>query len=359
MVDQPVEAPGAARPERHLQGIERQVGPQRARRLPADHEARADIHDEGDVDPAAVGLDVGQVGHPQAIRRRRPELAGDQIERPVARLVADRGPDARLAADHASQAELAHEPLDRAAGDRDPLALELRPDLVGAVHLAVLVPDPPDRDLQDLVSSPARRRRPADRGVVAARGDLQHPADRLDSPARLVLGDEPHGFGKRGSSSRAKKADAAFRISFARRSSRFSRSRSRIALALAAGDARPLAVVDGIPSQPLPQASPASSPASRRSTRSPPTPTGARPGAPAPAASPAHAARAGTSWLSSWLHPLKLRSLQETRGGSVITKWSRVPPREVGTVDSHAKIRGPIAPRVLIGEPTVKEGKPR
>src|SRR5215207_9320782 len=63
--------------------------------------------------------------------------------------------------------------------------------------------------------------------------------------------------------------------------------------------------------------SPASSPASSRSTRSPPTPTGARPGAPAPAASPAHAARAGTSWLSSWLHPLKLRSLQETRGDSL------------------------------------------
>ena len=161
MVDQPVEARGAACPERHLQGVERQVGPQRARRLPADDEARADIHDEGDVDPAAVGLDVRQVGHPQAIRGRGPELAGDQIERAVARLVADRGPDAGLAADDASESELAHQPLDGAASHRDPLALELRPDLVGAVHLAVLVPHPPDGDLQDLVPSPACRRWPA------------------------------------------------------------------------------------------------------------------------------------------------------------------------------------------------------
>src|SRR6266496_2213233 len=103
--------------------------------------------DEGDTDPAAGGLDGRQVGDPQAIRRRRPELASDQVERPITRLVADGGPDAGLPADHASKAELAHEPLDRAASHPDPLALELRPDLVGAVHPAVLVPHPPDGTL--------------------------------------------------------------------------------------------------------------------------------------------------------------------------------------------------------------------
>jgi hypothetical protein len=57
---------------------------------------------------------------------------------------------------------------------------------------------------------------------------MQNPADRLDSPALSVLFDEPHGFGKCGSSSSAKEVDAAFRISFGRRSSRFSRSNSRV-----------------------------------------------------------------------------------------------------------------------------------
>jgi hypothetical protein len=92
-----------------------------------------------------------EVGHPQPIRRRCPELAGDQIGRPGARLVTDRGPDTGLAPDHTSEAELAHQPLDGTPGDRDALTFQLGPDLVGPVDLAVLVPDPPDGDLQRVV----------------------------------------------------------------------------------------------------------------------------------------------------------------------------------------------------------------
>src|ERR1051326_6815593 len=66
-------------------------------------------------------------------------------------------------------------------------------------------------------------------GVVGGRGDLQRSADRLDSPALSVSANELHDFlGSRGSSSAAKKAEAAFRISLARRSSRTSRSSSAI-----------------------------------------------------------------------------------------------------------------------------------
>jgi hypothetical protein len=52
----------------------------------------------------------------------------------------------------------------------------------------------------------------------------EHPADRLDPELVAVFVDEPDYLGSRGSSSRAKKADAAFKISFARRNSAFSRS---------------------------------------------------------------------------------------------------------------------------------------
>ena len=58
----------------------------------------------------------------------------------------------------------------------------------------------------------------------------QHGADRLDPPAQPVadamvgvIGDEPHEDLVGRSSSAAKKADAALRISFARRNSAFSR----------------------------------------------------------------------------------------------------------------------------------------
>src|SRR5712691_7583209 len=52
--------------------------------------------------------------------------------------------------------------------------------------------------------------------------------DPLDPPALAVGADEAHDFGSRGSSSRAKKLAAAFKISLARLSSRFSRSNSLI-----------------------------------------------------------------------------------------------------------------------------------
>ncbi len=66
------------------------------------------------------------------------------------------------------------------------------------------------------------------RGVVRGRGDLKCLADRVDPPALPVRTDKAHDLGSRGSSSRAKKPAAAFRISLARRSSRLSRSNSAI-----------------------------------------------------------------------------------------------------------------------------------
>ncbi len=61
--------------------------------------------------------------------------------------------------------------------------------------------------------------------VVERSGDRQHPADRLDPVALAVLIDERHHhLGRRSSSAWAKNADALRRISFARLSSRTSRS---------------------------------------------------------------------------------------------------------------------------------------
>lgn len=59
----------------------------------------------------------------------------------------------------------------------------------------------------------------------------EHPADRLDPEPSPVSIDERDHHGKRGSSSRAKKLDAANKISLARFSSRFSRSNSLIRFA--------------------------------------------------------------------------------------------------------------------------------
>src|SRR5919198_139645 len=213
----PFQRKSPPRPERHLQRIERQVGSQRAGRLPADDEARAGVDDERHIHPAAVGLDVRQVGNPQPVRRRCPELAGDQVRGPAPGFLTESGPDVGLAADHAPNPRATHEPFDRAPGNRGAFPPELGPHFVSPVHTAMLLPDPPNRHLQLFVADPTGCGWPPDRGVVAARSDLHHPADRLDSPAGPVFGDERHGLGKRGASSRAKKTEAALSISLARR----------------------------------------------------------------------------------------------------------------------------------------------
>ena len=58
---------GASRKDRHLECVDGQVASQRVRHLPANDEATEDVDDEGDVDPARVGLDVGQVRHPETV----------------------------------------------------------------------------------------------------------------------------------------------------------------------------------------------------------------------------------------------------------------------------------------------------
>ena len=96
---------------------------------------------------------------------------------------------------------------------------------------------PPDLGQQLRIANHPVTGRAAFRGVVAARGDRaavlrQHPAGRLDpelptiDTVVAVLVDDLHERGDGRSSSAAKKADAVFKIAFARRSSRFSRSNS-------------------------------------------------------------------------------------------------------------------------------------
>jgi len=87
----------------------------------------------------------------------------------------------------------------------------------------VYIDDPSDVDsVTQFVRLPAALGGPRGR-----RSELQSTADRLD-PKRLsvVIDELGHRLGC-GSSSRAKKVEAAFKISFARHSSRFSRSSSR------------------------------------------------------------------------------------------------------------------------------------
>src|SRR5690606_3152752 len=127
-------------------------------------------------------------------------------------------------------AHLPHQTLDRTTGDADALAPQLLPYLLRAVDLLVGIPHALNVGAQLVVPLGARRsgcriislpRTP----IVGRRSNRQDRADRLDSVHLAVLIDEGHHhFGRRSSSACAKNADAFRKISFARFSSKFSRS---------------------------------------------------------------------------------------------------------------------------------------
>src|SRR5436305_14383019 len=75
---------------------------------------------------------------------------------------------------------------------------------------------------QPLVLDQPRRALAALALVIGGRRHAQDPADRLDPEAAAVLVDVAAHFGRSGSSSLAKNTLADLRISFARRSSKFS-----------------------------------------------------------------------------------------------------------------------------------------
>ena len=59
-----------------LQRVEDEAGMRRPLTPPADDTAGVGVDDEGHVDEARPGRDIGEVGEPEHVRRRRVELTG-------------------------------------------------------------------------------------------------------------------------------------------------------------------------------------------------------------------------------------------------------------------------------------------
>jgi hypothetical protein len=169
VMHQPLQ-PGPPAPDRHLQRVQRQVGPKRPGSLPADQEAAEGVDDERHVDEAGPGRHVGEVGDPQLVGPGGREVAIHQVGR-ARRGRVGCGGAAGLATADTLQVKLAHQPLDRAAGHRDSLAVQLPPDLAGTVDAELLGVDPSDLALELGVAHSARRGGSAAGGVIGGRGD--------------------------------------------------------------------------------------------------------------------------------------------------------------------------------------------
>ena len=142
MVDQPHGQPAAA--DRHLQRILAQDALQPLGHRPADDLHRGQILDGGEVEPAFVSWDVGDVSEPDRIGRGGFEVAVEQIGRDrmgVAAVGGDRRPPP---ASRWTNAVLSHELGDRVLRDAKAAGLQLGMDPRCAVAPFALLEYLPD-----------------------------------------------------------------------------------------------------------------------------------------------------------------------------------------------------------------------
>ena len=74
-----------------FEGVERQVGLERAAGLPTHDAPRIHVGYERDVSEPRPGPHIGQIHHPQAVRSHSDEVPVNQITGPHSGVVADRG----------------------------------------------------------------------------------------------------------------------------------------------------------------------------------------------------------------------------------------------------------------------------
>ena len=185
---------------------------------PAEH-----VEDDGQVQEAGQGRDVGDVGDPEPVRRVRLEAPLDPIRgRAGLGIPACR---ARAAAPaHPGDADGPHDPGDPLAAHRDTALGQF-----GVNPRSTIRPSTPAVNRLDaspelgIGPCPSRRRTTTPR-VVPARGDTEHPGHRGDTETSLIRAHDPVGLP--GRASRANQAVAFANISRSSHRRRFSR-RSR------------------------------------------------------------------------------------------------------------------------------------
>jgi hypothetical protein len=164
----------------HLERVEHEFGAHVRSELPADDPTAVAVEDEGEVDEAVPGADVGQVGDPLLVRVGCREVPLQEVARPFGRgLVWDRRPLLR-AAQLPDQAVLTHDARDLVAADLDVTPAQFLPRLASAVHASATAAGRLDRDQQLPVGELAPGRLPGSARVVRAHRHADRSADRLD-----------------------------------------------------------------------------------------------------------------------------------------------------------------------------------
>jgi hypothetical protein len=171
---------GSAQAVRHLERVEHELGVHVRRELPTDDHPAVAVEDEGEVDEAVPGADVGHVGDPLLVRTVRAEVALQEVAGPLGRGLVGGRRAVLAAAELALEPVLAHHASNPVTADLDVSAAELLPGLAGAVDLPAAAAGSLDLHQQLTVGKLTRRGLPGSARVVRAHRHAQCSADRLD-----------------------------------------------------------------------------------------------------------------------------------------------------------------------------------
>ncbi len=211
-----------ASPDRHVQGIDHQLGPQVGGHRPAHHAAAEGIDHYGQIQKPRPGPDIGDIGNPELVRPVRRKVPIHQI-RGSARPWLPMRRRSSPASAHPFHSRLFHQTRYPLAGNPLALSHQFGSDprrSIGASTPAMYSLDSGSQ-LRILLSS--SRGGTITPRVVPTGGNAQHLAHRDEGIVLLVLAHELEDFPGTEPVSRANQAVAFARISRSSFSCRFSR----------------------------------------------------------------------------------------------------------------------------------------
>src|SRR6516164_8546009 len=219
----------------HREGRQWQFGAQMIRHRPADDLAAVEVHDRGQIKPALISLDVGDVGKPDPVRRGGDEVALEQIRGDRKVVTAVGGAHSSWPRHDGPDTVAAHQSLDATAARAAALSPQLCIDARAAIS-AVGVAVNPFYVVDELTvgdGSRALRARPP--SIIASRRDAEQVAhDRHRIVSAAIFDEAESHFG-----TPAKIAIDFFKMSRSTRSRSFSRCKRAISAAWSADGSRP------------------------------------------------------------------------------------------------------------------------
>src|SRR5450755_3902360 len=197
---------------------------------PADDPAAVKVHDGGQIEPPLIGLDVGDVGEPDPVRRGGGEVAVEQVRCDREVVAAVGGPHPTWPRHDGANAVMAHQSLDAATAHPAALSLQLDMDARAAIASADVAMDPLDVVDELTIGGRSPALRPRAPGIIAGRRYPEH----LAQDPRWVISAAIFDEAKSHFGTPAKIAIDFFKMSRSMRSRSFSRCKRAISAAWSA-----------------------------------------------------------------------------------------------------------------------------